>query len=71
MLCETFLRHVTDQPKMKTRKLGVTKKFVFAKMVQDYGNRSADISVVMQAVGQAGIFSLSEYYNLYDVTCSV
>ena len=27
---------------------------MFSKMVQDYGNRLADICLVMQAVGQAG-----------------
>ena len=46
------------QPKMgivKTRKLTVRPKIIlFSKKVQDYGNRSADICLVMQAVGQAG-----------------
>ena len=46
------------RPKMgivKTRKLSVRPKIIlFSKTVQDYGNRSADICLVMQAVGQAG-----------------
>ena len=41
------------------------KIFLFSKMVQDYGNISADICLVMQAVGQAG-HSLSLWYNLYS-----
>ena len=45
------------RPKMgivKARKLGARSKiFLFSKMVQDYENRSADICLVMQAVGQA------------------
>ena len=28
--------------------------FLFSKMVEDNGNRSADICLVMQGVGQAG-----------------
>ena len=47
------------QPKMrivKARKLEVSSKiFLFSKTVQDYGNRSADIYLVMQAVVQAGL----------------
>ena len=40
---------------VKTRKLSVRPKIIlFSKTVQDYGNRSADICLVMQAVGQAG-----------------
>ena len=46
------------RPKMgivKTKKLSVgTKIILFSKTVQDYGNRSADICLAMQAVGQAG-----------------
>ena len=46
------------RPKMgivKTRKLRARPKIIlFSKTVQDYGNRSADICLVMQAVGQAG-----------------
>ena len=46
------------RPKMgivKARKLIVSSKIIlFSKTVQDYGNRSADICLVMQAVGQAG-----------------
>ena len=57
MLCETFLRTVMYWSKMgivKARKLGVRSKiFVFSKAMQDYGNRSADICLVMQAVCQA------------------
>ena len=30
------------------------KMFLFSKAVEDYENRSADICLVMQAVGQAG-----------------
>ena len=45
------------QPKMgilKAKKLGLRSKiFLFSKTVQDYENRSADICLVMQAVGQA------------------
>ena len=38
----------------KTRKLGVRSKiFLFSKMVQDYRDRSADIGLVMQAVGHS------------------
>ena len=40
---------------VKTRKLSVRPKIIlFSKMVQDYGNRSADICLVTQAVGQGG-----------------
>ena len=46
------------RPKMgivKTRKLSVRPKIIlFSKTVLDYGNRSTDICLVMQAVGQAG-----------------
>ena len=46
------------RPKMvivKSRKLTVRSKIIlFSKKVQDYGNKSADIYQVMQAVGQAG-----------------
>ena len=46
------------RPKMgivKATKLSVKPKIIlFSKMAQDYGNRSADICLVMQAVGQAG-----------------
>ena len=42
---------------MKFIKLGVNlKMLLFSKMVQDYGNRSADICLDMQAVGQEGHF---------------
>ena len=42
---------------VKARKLGVRSNiFLFSKTAQDCGNRSADISLVMQAVGQAGHF---------------
>ena len=54
---ETFLRPVMYWPKMgivKARKLGVRSNiFLFSKTAQDCGNRSTDISLVMQAVGQA------------------
>ena len=40
---------------VKARKLSVSSKiFLFSKTVKDYGNRSADIFPVMQAVRQAG-----------------
>ena len=40
---------------VKARKLGVKSKiFLLSKMVQDYGKISADICLVMQAVGQEG-----------------
>ena len=62
MLRETLLGPIMHWPKMgivKARKLRVRSKiFLLTKMVQDYGNRSADICLVMQAVGQAG-YSLS------------
>ena len=52
-------------PKMgtvKARKLGVrSKTFLFSKTVQGYGNRSADLGLLMQAVGQGGILSLCVY----------
>ena len=42
---------------VKTRKLSVRPKIIlFSKTVQDYGNRSADICLVMQAVGQVGYY---------------
>ena len=45
------------RPKMgivKARKLGVRSKiFLFSKTVKDDGNRSADICLVMQAVGHS------------------
>ena len=45
------------------RKFGVRAKiFLFSKMVQDYGNRSSDICLVMQAVRQA-MHSLSLFVN--------
>ena len=41
--------------KVKTRKLSARPKIIlFSETVQDYGNRSADICLVMQAVGPAG-----------------
>ena len=46
------------RPKMgivKASKLSVRSKItLFSKTVQDYGNRLADICLVMQAVGQTG-----------------
>ena len=40
---------------VKNRKLGARSKiFFFHKMLQDYGNRLADLCLVMQAVEQAG-----------------
>ena len=39
---------------VQTRKLGVRSKILlYSKMVLDCGNRSTDICLVMQAVGQA------------------
>ena len=41
--------------KVKATKLGVrSKMFLFPRTVKDYGNNSAEICHVMQAVGQAG-----------------
>ena len=58
MLHETSSPPVKYGPIMgtvKARKLSARLKiFLFSKMVQDYGNRSADICLVMQAVVQAG-----------------
>ena len=58
MLYETFLWTVVHRPKIgivKARKLGARSKiFLFSKTVQDYGNRSANICLVMHAVGQVG-----------------
>ena len=40
---------------MNAGKLSMRSKIIlFAKKVQDYGNRSADICLATQAVGQAG-----------------
>ena len=51
---------------MKVRKLSVSSKIIlFYKTVQDYGNRAADICLVMQAVRQAG--PLCDSYNLYVI----
>ena len=57
VMCETFLRPVSMyQPKMgivKARQLGVRSKiFLFFKMVQDYGNRSAAMCLFMRQLGQ-------------------
>ena len=42
---------------VKARKLGARSKiFLFSKTAQEYGNRLADISLVIKAVGQAGHF---------------
>ena len=38
----------------ETRKLGVRSNTLFSKTVLDYGNRSADVCPVMQAVEQVG-----------------
>ena len=58
VLCEALLLPVMYWPKLrvvKAKKLGVRSKiFLFSKTVQDYWNRSADICLVMKAVGQAG-----------------
>ena len=58
VLCETFVGTVIYPPKMgivEARKLRVKSKiFMFSKTVHNYGNRSADICLGMQAVGQAG-----------------
>ena len=62
------------QPKMgivKARKLGVRSKiFLFSKMVQDYGNRSADICLVMQAAWQTGHSLLCILRSLWAVSIS-
>ena len=58
VLWVTFWRPVMYRPRMgivKTRKLSARPKIIlFSKTVQDYGNRPADICLVMQAVGPAG-----------------
>ena len=58
VLCMTFLRPFTYWPWtgiVKNRKFGVRSKyFLFYKTVQIYENRSADICLLMQAVGQEG-----------------
>ena len=57
VLCSTYFRTFMFWPKLgigKARKLGVRSKIImFSKTVQDYGSRSADICLVMQAVGQS------------------
>ena len=48
-------RYVPKLGVIRTRKLGVRSKiFLCSLTVQDYGNLSADICLVMQTVGQAG-----------------
>ena len=49
------------------RKLSVRSKIIlFSETVQDYGNISADICLVMQAVGQAGhSLSMPQLRSLY------
>ena len=43
---------------VKARKLGARSKiFLISKMVQDYGNRSADICLVMQADKLTGAYA--------------
>ena len=62
MLCESFLWPVIYQPKMgivKTRKLVVWSNIFFPKMEAYYRTRSADICLVMLAVGQE-VHSLSK-----------
>ena len=58
---------VVYRPKMgmmKARKLaGRSKIFLFSKTVQDYGNRSADICIVMPAVGQVGFYLSTDVGN--------
>ena len=55
MLCDTFLHPIMYRPKMETvkaRKLEARLKvLLFSKTVQDYGNISTDICLVMQAAG--------------------
>ena len=52
-------RHVlTQMGIVKARELGARSQiFLFSKMVQDYGNRSADISLVMQADKLTGAYA--------------
>ena len=80
VLCVTFLRpsiYRHKQGMVKARKLEVRSKiFLFSKMMQVYGNRSADICPVMQVVGQAvhylsmcALRSLCVWVkNLFDVS---
>ena len=70
MLWLKFLLPFIYLPKIrivKARKLGVRSKiFLFSKTVQDYGNRSADICLLIQTIGHAGhSLSLCVHYNLY------
>ena len=48
--------HLEAQNGNKLNKFRINRKFRArsSKTVQDYGNRSADICLVMQAVGQVG-----------------
>ena len=60
VLCVTFLQPVMYRPKMgivKARKLRVRSKiFLFSKTVQDYGNRSADIHLVVQELDWVSLY---------------
>ena len=48
----------------KQKVLSEVKNILFCKTVQDYGNKSVDICLIMQAVG---ISFLCEYYNRYGL----
>ena len=77
VLQKTFLRLVMYWPKMgivKVRKMDVRSKlFLFSKAVQDFGNRSAELCLVMafmQAVGQASLcWVLSLYMRILHYQC--
>ena len=74
VLYVTFLLPFIYRHKMgivKAIKFSVRSKiFLFSKLVQDYGNRSADICVVTQAVGPAGYFSLYVFTKISMVRAS-
>ena len=60
VLCLMFLRTFIYRPKIAiviTCKFGVrSRRFLFSKTVQDYGNRSAHICLVILAVGKFSIY---------------
>ena len=58
---------------VKTRKLCVRPKIIlFSKTVQDNGNRSGDICLVMPAVGQAGhSLSMRQLRSLWLEDCCI
>ena len=74
VLCKRFLRPIVYRLTMgivKARKLRERPKIIlFSKTVLDYGNRSADIYLVIQTAGQAGnSISMCILRSLWD-SCS-